>query len=146
MASVQYMVMYKYMHPTAKKSITNTTMEEYGVTQRFIKDFNTLTESQQANTAILAQQSPQNQKYDMLFMYDGVLDVSNVVSPGTLAANKMLMVEKFARCNGEAWFVSSIHTSLQSAISRATPIIKSIGKENVRVVKNVPIDINVVIE
>lgn len=146
MAQVQYMVLYKYMHPTAKRSITNTTQEKYDVQSRFVKSFNTQTQSQEMSTQILAQQSPSNQKYDMIFMYDGVLDVANIVGAAAMAPMTTLIVEKFARCNGEAWFVSSVHTSLQAAINRATPIVKSIGKENVRVVKNVPIDIKVEIE
>lgn len=149
MAMVQYYVLYKYIHPTAKKPITNTTTDKYDATTKFLKGYLTGTGQPGIDTAeILQQQSAENSKYDMLFMYNGVGEInsnSNLKLP-TIATLPTMMAEKFDRCNGEPWFVASVHTSLPSAIKAATPIAKSIGKNSVKVVKNVPLEISVDIE
>ena len=147
MAVTQYFVLYKFMHPSAKKSITNTTSAVYGEgeTSRFAKSYDGAVDTDE----VLRQKSTENEKYDMLFMYDGVWDMAvNLpdVDEAALAANQTLMGEKFERCNGEAWFVASKHPALAAALNAAKPIAKSIGKTNVRVVKNVPLDITVGIE
>lgn len=147
MASVQYYVLYKYAHPTTKKPITNTTAEKYDQTTKFVKAYDP---ENIDTTTILEQKSPENQKYDMLFMYNGIYELNTLIAEAIADApgsgQYRVMVEKFDRCKGEAWFVASVHSSLQSAMKAATPIAKSMGKENVKVVKNVPIDIEVTLE
>jgi len=142
MASVQYLVLYKYAHPFTKKAITNTTTGKYEGTNRFIKAYL----PGAVNTAeILEQENSENPKYDMLFMYNGVFEINSFIT-SSVTAQHTVMSEKFERCKGEAWFMASLHTSLKSALRAAEPIAKAMGKANVRVVKNVPLDITVTME
>lgn len=139
MAQVQYLVLYKYLHPDTKKPITNTTKENY---EPFVKAY----DKTNVNTEdILLQESPSNPKYDMLYMFSGVTTLDNKLG-GAIQPTKTVTVEEFTRCNGDAWFVASKHSSLKAALTAADPTIRSIGKENVKVVKSVPIDISVGIE
>lgn len=153
MAVTQYLVLYKFMHPNAKKPITNTSIAKYalekdggeGDTRKYAKAY---PDTGIDTDEILRQKSTENEKYDMLFMYDGVEEAASLpeVTASGVADQKILMMEKFARCNGEAWFVASKHPALAAALNAAKPLVKSIGKDNVKVVKNVPLDISVGIE
>lgn len=143
MASVQYKVLGKYVHPVTKKAVTNLTPGKYDVSNRFVKAYASAAAVKMEE--IIAEQSPENQKFDMIFVYSGILDVNSLLD-ATVPLTQKVMVEKFERCKGDAWFVASKHSSLQSALLAAEPLVKSLGKEYVQVVKNVPLDITVGIE
>lgn len=147
MAMVQYQVMYRYIHPVTKKVSTNTVTDKYGLNERFVKGYTAAGTSATGTTMsndTIDQQSPSNAKYDMLFVYDGVLDVKSFITDATITGS--VLVEKFQRCRGEGFFIASTHSSLTSAINAADPLVKSIGKDNVKVVKVVPLDITVGLE
>lgn len=149
----QYLVLYKYTHPASKNPITNSTPELYalaeeggeGDARRFAKSYS----SQDVDTQeVFQQNTPNNPKYDMLFMYNGVVDITAEYPElkGKAAPLTTIMMERFARCAGEPWFVASRHPSLNAAVTAATPLAKSIGTNNVRIVKNVPLDVKVMIK
>lgn len=141
MAQVQYTVFYRYVHQTTKKPCTNTTISKYDIENRFLKAYGV--EGIKSDD-ILAEQSPENPKYDMLFIYNGVFEINPFLE--ALPATNHVVIEKFERCKGEGWFVASRHASLQSALNASDPLVRTLGKDNVLVVKNVPLDITVGLE
>lgn len=142
MAMVQYQVLYRYVHPTTKKVSTNTTAQKYEASERFCRAYSNTTG---INTQdVLAEQSPDNAKYDMLFIYDGVQEINSFLSG--LITNAHVVTEKFQRCKGEGWFVASTQASLQASLNAADALVRTLGKENVKVVKIVPLDITVGLE
>jgi hypothetical protein len=144
MASVQYNVLYRYIHPTTKKAVTNTTKAAYDLNAKFIKAYPNSTGVDAQD--VLVEQSADNTKYDMVFVFDGVEEINSIIAgtAGSLTAH--ILVEKFTRCKGECWFVSSTHASLAAALKAADPMVRALGKENVKVVKNVPLEITVGLE
>ena len=147
--TVQYSVMFRYIHPITKKCVTNRERTQYDESKRFIrKHGKDITNTE--NNEMLDENAPNNPKYDMLFIYNGVESINSfLTSSGSLQINNEpanIISEKFKRCNGEAWFTSSTHASLQSAMNALKPLVKTMGKENVRLVKSVPVDVYVDIE
>lgn len=147
MAIVQYQVMYRYVHPITRIPCTNLSETPYDESSRFIKDYlpsDALTQT----TDMMEESDSRNPKYDMLFVYNGLIPINryleNPVKVGS--ADLTLLSESFIRCKGEGWFVSSTHASLQSALKSAEPLVRAIGKENVKVAKMVPLEITVGLE
>jgi hypothetical protein len=152
MAIVQYTVLYKYVHPTTKKPVTNETTAQYvdatgKPVLKYNKDYDTKTQAADMAADLTEQNLPSNAKYDMIFVYDGVEEVANYqagASPNQTTHS--VNADRFARCIGEPWFVASYHASLQSALNAADPLVKALGKNYVKVTKNVPLDITVGLE
>ncbi|URZ18526.1 hypothetical protein [Clostridium felsineum] len=142
MATVEYIVFYKYVHPTIKKPVTNLTSSVYDTDTRFLKAFDSLTNIA-GNKDILDAESSSNAKYDMLFVYDGIMEINEALKPALPVNNTSPAIysEKFERCKGEAWFIASYHASLQAALNAAEPLVLALGKENVKVMKNAPLDV-----
>ncbi|URZ09243.1 hypothetical protein [Clostridium felsineum] len=142
MATVEYVVFYKYVHPTTKKPVTNLTSSVYDTDTRFLKAFDSLTNISE-NKDILDAESSSNEKYDMFFIYDGILEINQALIPKLTEgpATPAIYCEKFQRCKGEAWFIASYHASLQAALNAAEPLVLALGKENVKVMKNAPLDV-----
>lgn len=144
MASVQYNVLYRYIHPTTKKPVSNTTTSVYDFNSKFIRAYQKAAGVDSAE--MLVEQQASNPKYDMVFLFDGVEEINSLIAETSGVLTSHIIVEKYARAKGECWFSSSSHASLQSAMKSAEPLIRSLGKENVKVVKNVPMDITVGLE
>lgn len=143
---VQYQVMYHYIHPTSRKVCTNLSTGKYDLNTRFIKVYPT---KDGINTAdVLFEQSADNAKYDMLFIYDGVQELNQLLGDQLIPSATVphIVSEKFQRCKGEGFFVASNHASLQAAITASEPLVRSIGKDNVKVVKIVPLAITIGLE
>ena len=146
MATVQYQIQYKYINPITKNVITNTTTSKYD-DLKFLRSYSSSGSVAQAED-VIEQSSISNDKFDMLFIYNGVETLSAKVSFGgsnTVKSNTVIG-EKFLRCNGQPWFVASRVSSFQDALNIAKRLIKSIGKDNVQIVKVVPLDMKVEIE
>ena len=141
MATVQYQIQYKYINPITKNVITNTTTSKYD-DLKFLKSYSSSGSVAQAED-VIEQSSISNDKFDMLFIYNGVETLSAKVSFGV---GNTVIGEKFLRCNGQPWFVASRVSSFQDALNIAKRLIKSIGKDNVQIVKVVPLDMKVEIE
>lgn len=141
MATVQYQIQYKYINPITKNVITNTTTSKYD-DLKFLKSYSSGGSVTQAED-VMEQSAISNDKFDMLFIYNGVETLSAKVSFG---GSNTVIGEKFLRCNGQPWFVASRVSSFQDALNIAKRLIKSIGKDNVQIVKVVPLDMKVEIE
>ena len=141
MATVQYQIQYKYINPITKNVITNTTTSKYD-DLKFLKSYSSEGSVTQAED-VMEQSAISNDKFDMLFIYNGVETLSAKVSFG---GSNTVIGEKFLRCNGQPWFVASRVSSFQDALNIAKRLIKSIGKDNVQIVKVVPLDMKVEIE
>lgn len=141
MATVQYQIQYKYINPITKNVITNTTTSKYDEL-KFLKSYSSGGSVTQAED-VMEQSAISNDKFDMLFIYNGVETLSAKVSFG---GSNTVIGEKFLRCNGQPWFVASRVSSFQDALNIAKRLIKSIGKDNVQIVKVVPLDMKVEIE
>lgn len=152
--SVQYYIYYKYVNPNTKKVITNLATDAYDSSTRYIGAYSsTGTTTNTMTTDIINEESPTNSKYDMMFYFNGTDDLTNAInaklaltSGAPLPTTDKIITEKFGRCKGEAWFFAGYRTSLLDAINVAKPLINSLGKANVRILKNVPIDINIVLD
>jgi len=89
-----------------------------------------------------------NPKYDMLFMYAGIakeVGQANLhQAPSSSGANPKqapyIYYDKMARIEYDVWFLYSIHASLKSAMIKAKELINVVGKDSIKVVKNVPLD------
>lgn len=151
MAIVQYQVMYKYVNPVTNVPCTNNSKEDYNEL-KFIRDYLPKEASSQVEETIL-ERDPSNPKYDMLFVYSGVSpinkDLKNELYNSNNTQQKEVITvigENFTRCKGEAWFISSTHASLKSALNSAKALVLALGNENVKVAKLVPLDITVGLE
>ena len=147
MAIVQYQVLYRYVHPVTRLSCTNVSSEVYDDASRFVKGYlpkDALTQT----TDMMEESDSRNAKYDMLFVYNGIIPINKFIDHDLKVGSDTLTIlsESFLRCKGEGWFVSSTHASLQSALKSAEPLVRSIGKENVKVAKIVPLEISVGLE
>lgn len=169
MAQVQYMVMYRYMHPVANKPVTNK--------QKDYKDFSidaassttgtvtTVTPESKFKVADLginpstgitytveeyaaARNYTTDKVYDMLFVFTNVgVAVKNlVVGTSTAAVTHKISVDKFVQVNGDPWFIASVSGSLESAMATAKRLVMKIGISNVKVVKQVPLELQIEIE
>lgn len=151
MAIVQYQVLYRYVHPMTKVPCTNQTKDTYDETAKFIKGY-LPGESTSQVAAISEENSSTNSKYDMVFLYNGTVPINSYLEHEIFTkdegkdAELSIISESFIRCKGEAWFVASTHSSSKAAIKSAEPLVRNIGKENVKVVKVVPLGVTVGLE
>jgi hypothetical protein len=152
--SVQYNIFYKYVNPDTKKVTTNDTTDVYDSTTRYIGAYNNnATTTNTMTTDIINQESASNTKYDMIFYFDGTQDITDVINTGLVATGGIalpstdkIINEKFSRCLGECWFFAGYRTSLYDAINVAKPLIQSLGLANVKVLKNVPLDLSIALD
>ena len=74
MATVQYQIQYKYINPITKNVITNTTTSKYD-DLKFLRSYSSSGSVAQAED-VIEQSSISNDKFDMLFIYNGVETLS----------------------------------------------------------------------
>jgi hypothetical protein len=171
MATVSYVVLYKYIHPSTSNPITNrqTGYDPSSFNIKEISKSNTKELSIEempgtvapsdadqitVNEFVTNRNFPSSKLYDMLFCFDSTKMNSNIVedetSLGGYGGVKKLKVtnytDTFKQVNGTPWFIASMHGSLSAAMKAAVPLVKRIGKENVKVMKQVPLEITVHIE
>lgn len=135
-----YYVLTKFVNPKTKNAVTNRTDELY---DRFSYVFSS---GEYDQNLLQTQDEAANPKFDMLFFYDGTIDITTEVGPAldsSLTVEPKVIIDRFKRIKGDGWFVSSIKTSLKAALSSAKPIIKSIGTKNVKIVKEAPTVMNI---
>lgn len=143
----KYYVLTKFVNPVTKNSVTNRTSEPYVPFIYAEKDDGF------KPSDVQEQDKASNVKYDMLFHYDGTVDLAEMSESSTTMVDLFkretggdnseqitphLVVDKFKRIKGDGWFISSIKTSLKAALSSAKPIIKAVGTKNVKIVKEAP--------
>lgn len=149
MATVEYQVLRRYINPNTGKSITNNSKKDYNV-EKFVKKYES-TEALAENKDVSEQNASSNEKFNMLFYYNGVKPVNDFLDGAELYSRSddnpcTVISDDFKRCNGQAWFVVATKGSLIDALNIAENLVKTIGKENVKVVKNVPLKLSVGIE
>ena len=120
--------------------------------------------NQQLNELIVDQSHPNNPKYDMVFMYDGIaktneqpLTPTNLLNPGPIIMNESpvadvhppkddkkeipyLYYDNMKRIKLDPWFLYSTHASLNSAMTKAKELVNILGKDAVKIGKVVPLD------
>ena len=93
---------------------------------------------------VIDQSQANNPKYDMVFMYDGIANVtgdSMLNAPTNNATSKpYLYYERMKRIKLDPWFLYSSHGSLRSAMTRASQLINIRGKDAVKIGKVVSLD------
>ena len=130
-----YYVLTKFVNPKTKNAVTNRTDEKY---ERFSYVFS---DGEYNQNEVQGENDPSNQKFDMLFYYDGTIDITTEVSAAlstSLSVEPKIIIDRFKKITGDGWFISSIKTSLKAALESAKPIIKAIGTKNVKIVKEAP--------
>lgn len=101
---------------------------------------------------IIDRNYPDSKNFDMLYCFDTTRMayskeyIFDKTSGNEKNVSLEVYIDTFKQVKGDPWFTASEHGSLQSAMAAASPLIKRLGKDNVKVVKNVPIDITVHIE
>ena len=120
--------------------------------------------NQQLNELIVDQSHPNNPKYDMVFMYDGIartneqpLTPTNSLNPGPIVMNESpvadvhppkddkkeipyLYYDNMKRIKLDPWFLYSTHASLNSAMVKAKELVNILGKDAVKIGKVIPLD------
>ena len=120
--------------------------------------------NQQLNELIVDQSHPNNPKYDMVFMYDGIartneqpLTPTNSINPGPIVMNESpvadvhppkddkkeipyLYYDNMKRIKLDPWFLYSTHASLNSAMVKAKELVNILGKDAVKIGKIIPLD------
>ena len=120
--------------------------------------------NQQLNELIVDQSHPNNPKYDMVFMYDGIartneqpLTPTNSINPGPIVMNESpvadvhppkddkkeipyLYYDNMKRIKLDPWFLYSTHASLNSAMVKAKELVNILGKDAVKIGKVIPLD------
>lgn len=120
--------------------------------------------NQQLNELIVDQSHPNNPKYDMVFMYDGIartneqpLTPTNSINPGPIVMNESpvadvhppkddkkeipyLYYDNMKRIKLDPWFLYSTHASLNSAMTKAKELVNILGKDAVKIGKVIPLD------
>lgn len=120
--------------------------------------------NQQLNELIVNQSHPDNSKYDMVFMYDGIARTNeqpktpiNALNPGSIVMNETpvadvnppdndkkevpyLYYDNMKRIKLDPWFLYSTHASLNSAMAKAKELVNILGKDAVKIGKIVPLD------
>ena len=120
--------------------------------------------NQQLNELIVDQSHPNNPKYDMVFMYDGIartneqpLTPTNLLNPGPIIMNESpvadvhppkddkkeipyLYYDNMKRIKLDPWFLYSTHASLNSAMTKAKELVNILGKDAVKIGKVIPLD------
>ena len=120
--------------------------------------------NQQLNELIVDQSHPNNPKYDMVFMYDGIartneqpLTPTNSLNPGPIIMNESpvadvhppkddkkeipyLYYDNMKRIKLDPWFLYSTHASLNSAMVKAKELVNILGKDAVKIGKVIPLD------
>ena len=159
MANVQYTVLYRYLHPVSNKPVTNkqkgyknfaalSDSSTGGVTLTFGggSDFKTpdLPAGQSLDSYLSSRNYTTDKVFDQLFVFKAV----KKVVPGLDAPYHTydIHADSFVQVNGDPWFVASVTGSLESAMATATRLVKKIGISNVKLVKNVPIELEIGIE
>lgn len=149
MAIVQYDVMYRYVHPSTGKPITNTTKDEYGTGDKkdakYLEDY-TLSStggSTKMTEDITRENLGTNSKFDMIFLYNGTEEVANYSYSTTRRSTN---ADKFIKAVGNPWFRVASYGSLNSAMEMASKLVRELGVENVKLSKSVPLGIDVGIE
>ena len=120
--------------------------------------------NQQLNELMVDQSHPNNPKYDMVFMYDGIartneqpLTPTNSINPGPIVMNESpvadvhppkddkkeipyLYYDNMKRIKLDPWFLYSTHASLNSAMTKAKELVNILGKDAVKIGKVIPLD------
>lgn len=120
--------------------------------------------NQQLNELMVDQNRPNNPKYDMVFMYDGIartneqpLTPTNSLNTGPIVMNESpvadvhppkndkkeipyLYYDNMKRIKLDPWFLYSTHASLNSAMAKAKELVNILGKDAVKIGKVVPLD------
>ena len=120
--------------------------------------------NQQLNELIVDQSHPNNPKYDMVFMYDGIartneqpVTPTNLLNPGPIVMNESpvadvhppkddkkeipyLYYDNMKRIKLDPWFLYSTHASLNSAMAKAKELVNILGKDAVKIGKVIPLD------
>ena len=113
-----------------------------GVTGTLKKEASLL--DQEKYQIVIDESKASNPKYDMVFMYDGIANVTGegmLHPPTTTTAGKpYLYYERMKRIKLDPWFLYSSHGSLASAMSRAKQLINILGKDAVKIGKVVSLD------
>ena len=108
------------------------------------------------NELMVDQNRPNNPKYDMVFMYDGIAKTdeqsktsTNPLNPGPIVISESpvaggeipyLYYDNMKRIKLDPWFLYSTHASLNSAMAKAKELVNILGKNAVKIGKVVPLD------
>ena len=108
------------------------------------------------NELMADQNRPNNPKYDMVFMYDGIAKTdeqsktsTNPLNPGPIVISESplsgweipyLYYDNMKRIKLDPWFLYSTHASLNSAMAKAKELVNILGKNAVKIGKIVPLD------
>lgn len=160
MATVQYTVLYRYIHPVSNRPISN----KFTGYKCFIDDKatstggvnSTLSTSTAATfkTADLPagvkledyqvqRNYPTGKEFDMLYYYKGT---GSIINYNVTPASHEVLGDVFEQVKGDPWMVASVSGSLESAMKTAERLVKKIGINNVKLVKNVPLELELGIE
>lgn len=144
MAMVKYSVFTRWINPITKNGITNVNSKSYKEL-KYLKDYNSKIDTVQQASDTAVQNSPTNEKFNMLFYYTGTLTVNDYISSnlsvGTSydAATISIISDSFEQCIGDPWILYATKYSFKSALEIAKTLVRKVGIDNVKVVKEVPL-------
>ena len=81
-----------------------------------------------------------NNKYDMIFIYDGLGYFTNDEDPSDVDHYNQLYFDKMKRINIRPWFFHSTYHSLNAAMSKAKELVDLFGKDHILIGKEVALD------
>lgn len=160
MANVQYTVLYRYLHPVSNKPVTNkqkgykalselATTNSSGITHALANNSEFKTTDLPTGVSIsdymVSRNFTTDKIFDQLFVFSSVRKIIKTLTGPPLTTYEV-SADSFVQVNGDPWFVASVTGSLESAMTTATRLVKKIGIGNVKLVKNVPIELEIGIE
>ena len=95
-------------------------------------------------TLMTSELNHENPKYDMVFVYDGVVSTKGAEkankAQGDTASAPIVYYERMRRMEMTPWFLYATCASLNAAMTKAGELVNLIGKENVLIGKVVSLD------
>lgn len=160
MANVQYTVFYRYIHPISNRPVTNktTNYKTFGIdkatstggasyslsTSRGVEfKVNDVPAGMKIEDYQLERNYPTSKEFDMLYVFKGVQEVSKYSFSNV---THEIGSDTFEQVKGDPWMVASVSGSLEAAMKTAERLVKKIGINNVKLCKNVPLELDLGIE
>lgn len=89
---------------------------------------------------IVEQTRATNEKYDMIFLYDGIGTIRGEKGPEDYDNEPIVLYDKMKRIKSDPWFLYSTHASLNSAMTKARELANILGVDGIKIGKVVPLE------
>ena len=141
MAVVKYNVYYRFINPNTQKAITNSNMNENYDKLKYISSYSARDNSKEQAEDVTINNDPKNEKYNMIFYYNGTENINHKIKHSLTIPNDEIIVngDCFGQCVGSPWFLYGSKPSFKAALELGKELVGKVGKENVRICKEVPL-------